>query len=58
MSSFLKPNRGMTKMSKKYNKVKKFYDDGLWTKEQVGNAVIKEWITAEEYEMITGEIYE
>ena len=45
-------------MSKKFNKVKKFYDDELWTKEQVHNAVVKEWITAEEYEMITGEIYE
>ena len=45
-------------MSKKYTKVKKFYDDELWTKEQVRNAVVKEWITPEEYEMITGEIYE
>lgn len=44
-------------MSKKFAKVKKFFDDGLWTKGQVRNAVFKEWITAEEYALITGEEY-
>lgn len=44
-------------MSPKFNKVKKYYDMGLWNKTMVGNAVIKGWITAEEYEIITGEPY-
>ena len=45
-------------MSKKFAKVKRYYDDGLWTKSMVANAVVKGWITAEEYEIITGEPYE
>lgn len=45
-------------MSAKFETVKKYYDKGLWTKKQVYNAVVKEWITAEEYELITGEVYE
>lgn len=44
-------------MSAKFNRVKSYYDRGLWNKEMVRNAVIKEWITAEEYEVITGEVY-
>ena len=45
-------------MSKKFELVKRYYDQGLWSKARVRNAVIKEWITAEEYELITGEVYE
>ena len=45
-------------MSKKYNTVKAAYDRGSWNKAMVANAVTKGWITAEEYEMITGEPYE
>lgn len=45
-------------MSKKFAKVKKYYDEGLWSKRQVHDAVVKGWITAEEYEIITGEPYE
>lgn len=45
-------------MSKKYNLVKKYYDKGLWKIGAVRNAVLKEWITEEEYETITGEAYE
>lgn len=45
-------------MSKKYNLVKRYYDNGLWNKEMVRNAVVKSWITAAEYEEITGEVYE
>ena len=41
-------------MSKKFNKVKNYFDNGYWTAEQVYNAVIKNWITSEEYTMITG----
>ncbi len=41
----------------KYSKVKDYYDCGLWSFERVKNAVIKKWITADEFEEITGEIY-
>lgn len=44
-------------MSPKFNKVKKYYDNGLWNKTMVANAVRKGWITAEEYELIVGEPY-
>lgn len=43
-------------MSKKFEKVKMYYDRGLWNKEMVYQAVGR-WITAEEYELITGEPY-
>lgn len=39
-----------------YDKVKMYYDKGLWSKERVYNVVGKV-ITAEEYEQITGEPY-
>lgn len=41
----------------KYELVKNYYDNGLWSKQRVYNAVGK-WITAEQYEEITGEPYE
>lgn len=41
----------------KYDMVKDYYDRRLWSKQRVYNAVGK-WITAEEYEEITGEPYE
>ena len=44
--------------SKNYSKVKKYYDKKLWDKSRVTKAVKKKWITAEEYEKITGEKYE
>ena len=44
-------------MSKMYEKVKKYYDKGLWKIQAVRNAVVKGWITAEEYKEITGEDY-
>ena len=44
-------------MSPKFNKVKGYYEDGLWNKTMVKNAVKKGWITAEEYREITGEDY-
>lgn len=40
--------------SKNFEKVKNYYDSGLWSKERVRAAVGK-WITAEEYAEITGE---
>lgn len=44
-------------MSPKFNKVKGYYDSGLWNKTMVRNAVVKGWITAAEYKIITGEDY-
>jgi len=43
--------------SPKYETVKNFYEEGLWSKKAVKNAVKKGWITAAEYEEITGEPY-
>lgn len=43
-------------MSKNYVKVKRYYDTCLWSVAMVHTAVGK-WITAEEYEMITKEVY-
>ena len=45
----------MNEKSKKYDLVKKYYDDGFWSVKKVRNAVIKGWITEEEYTEITGE---
>jgi len=47
----------MNEHSPKFDKVKKYYDDGLWNKTMVHNAVDSGWITAEEYKEITGEDY-
>lgn len=43
--------------SKKYRKVKEYYDNGLWKINRVRNAVVKNWITAYEYFLITGSKY-
>ena len=42
--------------SKNFDKVKKYYDQGLWSKQRVYN-VVNKWITPAEYEEITGEEY-
>lgn len=47
----------MNEHSKNFEKVKKYYDNGIWNEARVYNAVGK-WITAEEYKEITGEDYE
>ena len=44
-------------MSEKYEQVKRFYDLGVWSVEKVSQAVNKDWITAEEYQSITGKKY-
>lgn len=41
----------------RFKKVKKYYDAGLWDKMRVRNAVIKQWITEEEYREIIGETF-
>ena len=44
-------------MSKMYEKIKKYYDTGLWREERVRNMVIKGIITEEEYKDIIGNEY-
>ena len=51
-----------TEHSPKYGTVKYYYETfvngkRLWNIDQVGNAVVKGWITPAEYEEITGEPY-
>ena len=41
-----------------FEKIKKWYESGMWTKNMVHNAVVKGKITEEEYTEITGEAYE
>ena len=45
-------------MSKNFEKIKRYYDQGLWTITMVRNVVgKKQGITAEEFKLITGEDY-
>ena len=44
-------------MSKMYNKIKSYYDTGLWSEDRVYNMVSKNIITKEEYVLITGKEY-
>ena len=39
-------------------KIEKWYKQGLWTLKMVKSAVMKGVITAEEYQEITGNMYE
>ena len=42
----------------KFEKVKYYYKHELWSIDRVRNAVVKGWITAEQFKEITGEDYE
>ena len=44
-------------MSVNYEKVKSYYEKGLWDKDRIYKAVGR-WITSEEYRDITGEEYQ
>lgn len=44
--------------SPNYEKVKSYYDKKLWGITATRNAVIRGWITQEEFTEITGEPYE
>lgn len=44
--------------SPKFEKVKRYYDNGRWPEYRVADAVVQGWITAEEFEEITGHPYE
>lgn len=41
--------------SAKFDKVRSYYDKGLWDEKRVANAVVKQWITQDEYDEIVGE---
>lgn len=45
-------------MATKFQKVKEFYDKGLWNISRVNDAVEKEWITAKQFTEITGKQHE
>ena len=45
-------------MSKMYEKIKKYYDTGLWSEVRVRNMVVKGILTEEEYASIVGKEYE
>lgn len=42
----------------RYDKVKYYYDNGYWSIQRVRDAVVKGWITPEQFEEITGKPYE
>lgn len=44
-------------MSKHFEKVKDYYDRGLWSVDRVREAVVKQWITEDEFELIVGYEY-
>lgn len=48
----------MAEHSKMFEKIKYWYDNGMWSIGMVRNAVVKGKITAEEFYEITGEEYE
>lgn len=37
-----------------FEKIKKFFDCGVWSEKRVREAVAKDYITAEEFKLITG----
>ena len=41
----------------RFETVKEYYESDFWKKKAVRNAVVRGWITAAEYEEITGEVY-
>ncbi len=47
-----------TEHSEKFKMVENFYIRGAWSIERMRNAVVKNWITSEEFKQITGEDYE
>lgn len=41
-------------MSRKFEIVRSYYINGLWSEKKVQNAVLRGWITQTEYRIITG----
>lgn len=48
----------MAERSKRYEQVEGYWLNLLWNETRLRNAVLKEWITAAEFEEITGISYE
>lgn len=44
--------------SKKFSAVKNYFDLGVWNETRMRNAVIKNWITEDEFKEIVGKKYE
>lgn len=44
-------------MDDKFELLEGYFNDGLWDKKRMRNAVIKGWITQEEFELIVKEVY-
>ena len=44
-------------MNSKFERVKSYYERSLWNISRVRNAVVKNWITADGFEEITGVLY-
>lgn len=44
-------------MMNKFEKVRQYYLERLWNEEMCHNAVVKKWITADEFYEITGKEY-
>lgn len=42
----------------KFLKVKRYFENGFWNEERVANAVIKGWISVDEFREITGADYD
>ena len=45
-------------MSKNFDKIKRYYDNGLWDETRVRNMVVKGVISEEEFRLIVGKDYE
>jgi hypothetical protein len=45
------------KHSNKFDVVKKYYNLKMWNEDRVRNAVVKNWITADEFKEIVGVDY-
>lgn len=43
--------------SKNFSKVRSYYRNKLWDEKKVRDAVVNEWITEEEFKVITGKEY-
>lgn len=42
----------------KYERIKKYYNEGLWNIDRVRDAVTKGFITEDQFEEITGQVYD
>jgi hypothetical protein len=47
----------MASKSEQFDKIKRYYDNGYWSAQAVGQAVEHDWILPAEYEEIVGESY-